>query len=384
MQQKSKLSSNMINPFITKGYAGPAYFCDRSKETKDVVQLMTNGNNLALISPRRLGKTDLIHHCFSQPEIKGRYYTFVIDIYATNSLHDFVSVFGKAILDELKTRGRKVWERFVSALGSLHQQISFDINGNPVWGLGIGHIENPAITLDEIFSYLKNADKPCLVAIDEFQQITQYPDGQNVEAALRTHIQRCLNATFIFAGSKRHMMGEIFTSPSRPFYQSVITMGLSPISTDKYTEFAVNLFKQNGKQIDPEVVQQVYERFEGVTSFLQRVMTVLYLQTPAKGHCTPDMIDYAIDYLLDLNSENYETLWSQMSEKQRIVFRAIAAEGKATGVTGGAFINKYGLWSPSSVVSALKGLLDKDFVTQEKGAYMVYDKFFALWLQRLL
>ena len=233
MQQKSKLSSNMINPFITKGYAGPAYFCDRSKETKDVVQLMTNGNNLALISPRRLGKTDLIHHCFSQPEIKGRYYTFVIDIYATNSLHDFVSVFGKAILDELKTRGRKVWERFVSALGSLHQQISFDINGNPVWGLGIGHIENPAITLDEIFSYLKNADKPCLVAIDEFQQITQYPDGQNVEAALRTHIQRCLNATFIFAGSKRHMMGEIFTSPSRPFYQSVITMGLSPISTDK-------------------------------------------------------------------------------------------------------------------------------------------------------
>lgn len=373
----------MTNPFITKGYAGPAYFCDRIKETKDIVQLMTNGNNMALISPRRLGKTDLIHHCFSQPEIKGQYYTFVIDIYATNSLQDFVSVFGKAILDELKTRGRKVWERFVSTLGSLQQQISFDINGNPVWGLGIGRIENPAITLDEIFSYLKNADKPCLVAIDEFQQITHYADGQNVEAALRTHIQRCLNATFIFAGSRRHLMGEIFTSPSRPFYQSVITMGLSPISIDKYTEFAVKLFEQNGKQVDPEVVQQVYERFEGVTSFLQRVMNVLFLQTPANGQCTPDMIDPAIDYLLDLNSENYETLWGQMSEKQRIVFRAITAEGKATNVTGGAFIKKYGLWSPSSVVSALKGLLDKDFITQEKDAYMVYDKFFALWLQRL-
>jgi AAA+ ATPase superfamily predicted ATPase len=372
----------MVNPFITKGYAGPSYFCDRVKETKDIVQLMTNDNNMALISPRRLGKTDLIHHCFNQPEIKGRYYTFIIDIYATNSLQDFVSVFGKAILDELKPRGRKVWERFLSAISSLQQQISFDINGNPVWGLGIGHIENPAVTLDEIFSYLKTADKPCLVAIDEFQQITHYPDGPNVEAALRTHIQRCVNATFIFAGSKRHLMGEIFTSPSRPFYQSVIIMGLSPISEDKYSTFAVNLFKKNGKLLDKEVAHQVYQKFDGVTSYLQRVMNILFLQTSEKGHCTTDMIDDAIDYLLDLNSENYEMLWSQLPEKQRIVFRAVAAEGKATGVTGGSFIKKYGLWSASSVMSSLKALLDKDFVTQEANVYSVYDKLFALWLRR--
>ena len=172
---------------------------------------------------------NLICHCFNQPEIKGRYYTFMIDIYATGSLRDFVNVFGKAILEELQPRGRKVWEVFVSALKSLQQEISFDINGNPVWSIGLGNMENPAVTLDEIFSYLSSADKPCIVAIDEFQQITQYPDGQNIEAALRTYIQRCLNATFIFAGSKRHLMGEIFTSPSRPFYQSVITMGLSAV-----------------------------------------------------------------------------------------------------------------------------------------------------------
>ena len=373
-----------MNPFITKGYAGPAYFCDREQETCDIVQLMTNENNMALIAPRRLGKSDLIHHCFNQPEIKGKYYTFVIDIYATTSLQDFVNIFGKTILEELKTRGRKVWERFIRTLSSLQQQISFDINGNPIWGLGIGRIENPTVTLDEIFSYLKNADKPCLVAIDEFQQITQYADGQNVEAALRTHIQRCQNATFIFAGSKRHLMGEIFTSPSRPFYQSVITMGLSPISEEKYVEFAIKQFTEGGKHINQEVVQQVYERFEGITSYLQRIMNVLYLQTPVKGHCTSDMIDGAINYLIDLSSENYETLWSQLSERQRCVFSAIAAEGKAVSVTGGAFIKKYGLWSPSSVMSALKALLDKDFVTQEKDTYMIYDKFFALWLQRSL
>ena len=94
------------------------------------------------------------------------------------------------------------------------------------------------------------------------------------------------------------------------------------------------------------------------------------------------MVDEAINYLLDLYSENYETQLSQMSEKQRIVFRTIVAEGKARNVTGGAFIKKYRLWSASSVMSALKALLDKDFVTQEDNAYMAYDQFFAMWVSR--
>ena len=164
----------MDNPFVTKGYAGPEYFCDRVKETEDLVKLLTNENNIALISPRRVGKTDLIRHCFQQPEIKDRYYTFHIDIYATTSLRDFVNVFGRAILDELKPKGRVVWEGFLHVLRSLRSEITYDINNFPTWSLGLGDIENPATTLDEIFEYLKNADKPCLVAIDEFQQIAKY------------------------------------------------------------------------------------------------------------------------------------------------------------------------------------------------------------------
>ena len=364
----------MKNPFVTKGYAGPAYFCDRQKETADIVQLLTNDNNIALVSPRRLGKTDLIRHCFQQEAIGEHYYTFLIDVYATSSLTDFVNTFGRTILEALKPRGRKAWEGFVQTLKSLHSELSFDINGNPVWGIGVGKIENPAVTLDEIFTYLEHADKPCLVAIDEFQQITQYTDGRNVEAALRTHIQRCQNATFIFAGSKRHLMNEIFTSPSRPFYQSVVMMGLQPLSCEKYEQFAVDLFARGGRHLNVEVVREVYERFRGITSCLQRVMNILYFRTPQSGTCTIDMVDDAIDYLLDLYTENYETLFSQISEKQRTLLVA----------TSGAFIKKYHLWSASSVMSAAKGLLDKDFITQEAGAYMVYDQFFALWLRREL
>ncbi len=370
-----------MNPFVTKGYAGADYFCDREKETLNLTELVLNGNDLALISPRRLGKTELICHCFAQPTIRDHFDTFLVDIYSTSSLRDFVNVFGQAILDELKPKGRKFWEVFLSSLKSIQAQFSFDFNGNPVWGLGLGKIDNPELTLREIFHYLAHAPRPCLVAIDEFQQIMKYPES-NVEAALRTYIQHTTNTTFIFSGSKRHMMNEIFTSPSRPFYQSVITMGLSPIPLDKYVAFARRLFEDEGKSIGEDVVTAVYRRFRGVTSYMQRVMNVLFMRTHTGTTATLPMAVESVNYILDLLSENYETQYSQMTERQRLMISVIAHEGTAANITGGAFIKKYHLWSPSSVMSAVKGLMEKDYVTHERNGYLVYDEFFALWLLR--
>lgn len=371
----------MDNPFVTKGYAGPEYFCDRVEETKRLVELTTNGNNIALISPRRVGKTDLIHHCFQQPELKEKYYTFHIDIYATASLRDFVNVFGQTILNELKPKGRVVWEGFLNILRSIRSEITYDINNFPTWSIGLGNIENPMVTLDEIFQYLGQADRPCIIAIDEFQQITRYAEAHNIEAMLRTYIQRCNNATFIFSGSKRHLMGEIFTSPSRPFYQSVLVMNLKPISVEKYTEFAKMQFDRYGKSIDDEAVVAVYERFDAVTSCLQRILNVLFLKTLPGGKCTCDMVDDAINYILDMFSETYQDLLERIPEKQREVFIAIAKEGKAKAITGKTFIKKHHLQTSSVINAAVRGLLEKDFITVDKGVYTIYDPFFALWLR---
>ena len=372
----------MNNPFVTNGYVGPEYFCDRERETETIVSLLTNENNLALISPRRLGKTDLLRHCFRQPEIKEKYYTFIIDIYATGSVRDFVNVFGKAVLDGLRPKGKKVWNSFLNALSSLRSEITFDINGQPTWGIGLGSITNPATTLDEIFTYLNQADKPCLVAIDEFQQITKYLDDPHIEAALRTHIQRCPNAHFVFSGSHRHLMGAMFTSPARPFYQSVTLINLPPIALEKYTTFCQNLFSKAGKQLDAEVVTELYHRFNSITSYMQKAMNILFTMTPQGSRCSISMIESAVNNILDFSSDTYDTLLYQMPEKQRIVFMAIAKEEKAKAISSGQFVRKYRLTSASSVTSAVKGLLEKDFITFDKGIYQVYDLFFLLWLQK--
>lgn len=369
------------NPFITNGYAGPNYFCDRVKETNTIIDLMTNGNNMALISPRRIGKTELITHCFNQPEIAKNYNTFIIDIYSTNSVRDMVNVFGKAIIDGLRTKGRGAWENFLDILKSLKQEISFDINGNPSWSLSIGAITNPEITLDEIFKYLNQADKPCLVAIDEFQQITHY-DDPNIEALLRTYIQRTTNANFIFSGSHRHIMGEMFISPARPFYQSVTLMSLDVLDAEKYNSFAMQKFEDYGKHLDADVVPRLFDYFNGITSYIQRIMNVMFMKTLQGATCNTPMIEESINYLLDLASETYETLLRQMPEKQRDVFIAISKEKEARNVKSGKFVQKYRLTSASSVNSAVKGLLDKDFITLKDDAYIIYDKFFELWLNR--
>lgn len=370
----------MKNPFVTNGYAGAEYFCDRVQETEILRELLLNENNIALISPRRIGKTDLIWHVFDNPEIQKNYHCFVVDIYATKNLSDFVNMLGKALVDELRPKGRKAWEKFVTMVASLRSEITFDISGMPVWGVGIGSINNPTVTLDEIFTYLEKADKPCLVAIDEFQQITRYGD-ETIEATIRTYVQRCTNAHFIFSGSQRHMMNGMFTSPSRPFYQAVTIMNLQPLDLNVYTDFCVGKFEEEGKHLDANVVTLLYERFEAVTSYMHRVMNVLFSRTDKGTSCDVSMVDEAVEFIIRLSSDTYESLFYQMPEKQRSLFLAIAREGKATEVTSGEFIRRNKLNSASSVSSALKGLLDKDFITEDKSVYSVYDQFFALWLK---
>ena len=225
------------NPFIISGYEGAEYFCDRVAETAQLASEIANGNNVALIATRRMGKSGLIEHYFSNPQIQEKYYTFFIDIYDTKSLNELVLRLSREILMRLKPVGRRALDTFWNTVRSLQAGITFTPMGEPSFNLQVGQIHEASTSLDEIFRYLEIADKPCLVAIDEFQQILNYQED-NVEATLRTYVQHCHNAQFIFAGSQRHSMSLMFTSAARPFFQSVSIMHLPEIDINAYDQFA--------------------------------------------------------------------------------------------------------------------------------------------------
>ena len=368
------------NPFITSGYVSDDYFCDREKESKELIKTLTNGNNLAIISPRRMGKTGLIQHCFHQPEISQNYNCFFIDIYATNNLKEFVFKLGKEIFETLKPQGKKFIESFFSIISSLRPAFKLDtVTGAPTFDIGIGEIAEAAFSLEQIFKYLEAADKPCIVAIDEFQQIANYSEN-NIEAVLRTHIQHCKNTSFIFAGSQRHLMQNIFFSSSRPFYQSVSLLQLKAINEQLYIDFVKKNFSRENKEISDELVSLVYRLFDGHTWYIQNVFNELYFLIENGEDCTLELVQEAVENKIASYEPLYSGTLSLLSERQKEMLYAIANEGKATAINSASFIKKHGLLSSSSVQTAVKQLLDKEIITSENNIYQVYDRFFGLWL----
>ena len=122
---------------------------------------------------------------------------------------------------------------------------------------------------------------------------TNYAED-NVEAILRTYVQHCNNAHFIFAGSQRHIMGNIFLTASRPFYQSVSMMHLESIPLEEYIKFAQKHFKEAEKNISKEAIEQIYQYFEGITWYMQKVLHTLYDMTPVHEIADVSMVEEAI------------------------------------------------------------------------------------------
>lgn len=373
------------NPFIIKGAIPAQYFCDRVKETEILTNHIQNGRNVLLTAPRRIGKTGLIAHCFQTPEWEQDFYIFFIDILETSSLRDLTFALGRQIFEALKPRSKQMVDLFVQTVRSVSGEFGYDpISGMPKFTLSLGAIQNPEYTLSEIFDYINKADKRCLIAIDEFQQIVHYPE-KNIEAILRTHIQHCKNADFIFAGSERHILEEMFNLPSRPFYASTANMSLDAIAMDVYTDFVIEHFREYNKQIDSSSVEHVYRLFDGNTYCMQKVMNVAFAMTSEKEQCTPSIIEKAIADILSDDERNYKNRLALLTPKPKELLIAIAKEGKASRVTSGEFIRKYHLSSSSSVQSALKQLLQDDWITysaneQGQKEYLLSDPFLACWL----
>lgn len=372
--------ADVNNPFVVGKYLSDRYFCDRSEETEFLRKQILNGRDVALISPRRIGKSGLIQHFFNQPDIKEKYYLFFVDIYATTSLAEFVYTLGKDIYSQLKPHTTQWREKFFQVITSFRVGFKLDaMTGAPSFDLGLGDIQAPQTTLDEIFAYIEESDKPCIIAIDEFQQIGEYAE-KNVEALLRTKIQKCHRAQFIYSGSKRHVMSNMFTSPSKPFYQSAISMGLDPIPINTYREFAISLFEGRNRHVQTDVIEQVWRLYDGYTWFVQMMMNELYALTGEGGNCLPAMVDIARHNVIMAQEQSYKDLLANLPPKQKIVLQAIAKEGVAHNVTSAKFIKKYNLNSASSVQAAVKLLLKNDLLTQVDNGYRVYDYFLSEWL----
>lgn len=372
------------NPFILGHRISRPYFCDRISDQEKLTSAVLNGRNIVLISPRRMGKTSLIHISFHESEeIKQEYLTVFIDILQTNSLSEFTYLLGKEIFDALSAKGIARVQGFLAALKSLKGTFGFDpISGTPTFNLQLGDIKNPEYTLKEIFRYIEDSEKQVIITIDEFQQITKYPE-KNIEAILRSHIQHLSNATFIFAGSEQSILQEMFIYSSRPFYQSSEIMHLEPISEDIYVEFAQKMFLERDRSIEEAPVRWMYRLFDGITFYLQRTMNGAFAETPHGEICGKETILHSINGMLASNEVIYREILSNVSTSQKATLYAVAQEKVVKNPLGSAFVKKYSLPSSSSVQSAILKLAKSGLITKTDEGYILTDPLLRIFINSL-
>ena len=337
------------NPFVLSPAIPNELFCDRVSESNMLVKCMTNQENVVLTSPRRVGKTGLIYHCFNKKAIQENYITVSIDILHTTSFQEFILELGSAVFKTVAKRNDRLMKLFTAYLRSLSGSFGFDpVAGVPTFDIKLGQINMPEYTLEEIFSYLENAGKPCIVAIDEFQQILKY-QGVNMEAMLRGHIQKLTNTNFIFAGSERRIMNEMFFSDKRPFFQSATLLQLEPIDLKIYTEFVCHHFQNAGKSIEKEAIEWVYEKYEGITMYTQKLFHDAFANLEEGENCTTKDMERFSDMLLQQNEKRLQELLSYITEQQKELLYAIASEGNSSRITSSAFVKRHHLKSASAV-----------------------------------
>ncbi len=375
----------MVNPFVIKSYESKEFFCDREEELQLMLQNCINKTDMTLVSRRRMGKTGLVFRLFDElnsvhPEI----FTVYLDIFISRNLDDFIKLFAEAAVKAFPTK-TKIGERLMSFIKSLRPQVTYDsITGEPQFQIAYHNESEKEYTLRSLFELLTSQNVHIVFAIDEFQQIREYPE-QNMEAMLRTYMQRCNNVTFIFSGSRKHLMTDIFTNARKPFYSSTSFVSIDKISDTSYSDFICKQFSAHKRKITDDAVNFILEWTQRHTYYTQFLCHTIY----ANGQKNIDLpeVKKACGQVLKQREPVYLQYRKMLTDKQWDFLIAVAKEGCVRQVTAADFLKRYKIGGASVSKRLVESLCEKELLNAEVSLdgieYSVDDVFFSRWLEAI-
>ena len=379
--EKFNEMAKTVNPFVVKGYIAKQYFCDRKNELKTLHRNVQNGCNTTLISPRKMGKSGLILRYFDDLSVKNRTQSIYIDIYSSRSLTDFIKLIAEAILLKFPAKST-LGKNFMKFLKGLRPMLTFDpFTGVPQIQIEYQLPQETVYTLQALFTFLEEQNMPIVIAIDEFQQICEYPE-KNIEAILRTQIQRLKNIQFIFCGSNRAMMTEMFTHAKRPFFASTRVFYLDKIERAEYEVFIRNHFEANKKHINEEALTAILDLTKSHTFYTQNLCNYIF---STKTHTIDiEVVKNAMANILKENESYFFQYRQLLTTDQWNYMIAVAKENEVSQITAQKFISKYNIGTPANSRRILKSLIEKELILEnlsdKKTSYQIYDVFLSRWL----
>ncbi len=373
---------NNKNPFLLKGYISKDLFCDREKEQEQLLQNVQNGIDTTLISPRRMGKTGLIFRFFDYLSEKGNIEPIYVDIFSSRNLSEFIKLMAEAILHKYPEK-TPVGNKFLNFIKGFRPLIGYDpLSGQPQIQINYQSEQEKEYTLQGLFNFLESQGELIVIAIDEFQQISNYPE-KNIEALLRSYIQKLANIRFIFCGSQRNLMINIFSNIKRPFYASTQFLFLEKIDSEVYSSFIQNKFSESGIQITADALTMILDWSLGHTFYTQSLCNILYYTT--NGQISQETVKVACMELLKRNEPVFYQYRQLLTTAQWNFLIAIAKEGEVKQLTAQKFISRYDIGTPANARRISKSLLEKELLLEitakKETKYRVYDVFLSQWLE---
>ncbi|MFN2430664.1 MAG: ATP-binding protein, partial [Cryomorphaceae bacterium] len=366
--------AKLKNPFLLTGFHSVKYFCDREREFETLKDHLANDRNIVLYSWRRIGKTSLLKYLLNTLEKEKKAETLYVDLLSTNSTVDALELITQAVYDKFGKTKSGLSAAFQRLVGSIGMSLSFDPHtGIPAFSFSAGSSPKPETSFRVLGEFLKTRKQTVIVAIDEFQRISNY-QNQNGEAVFRSWMQSFPELRFIYSGSHRHMMTSMFAEKNRPFYRSTQLLDLEPIEYSEYEKFIRYHFSENGKEITKAQIREIYVWSRGQTYCIQLICNKLF-----GSYDKVSNEDLAETYREIIAQEapllaNYADLLTQM---QWQVLCAIAKNEPVKNPHSRSFIESNKLGAVSSVSTALTMLVNKEIVIKDGDFYLVHEVIFT-------
>lgn len=373
-----KRSTTGSNPFAPSVASG-SDFCDRNQELAELERLVQGGQSIVLSSPRRYGKTSLTLRL--QDHLRQqKFLTVYVDFFSVLSEQDVVTKLAKAVVAGI---GREASpDNFGNRLANLFKSFSVTFEARPE-GIAISTAlvpgTSPAAGLDDamesLFNYVEKHNRKACCVFDEFQEIATLPESKRIEGTLRSHIQMHKSISFIYVGSRRQLLMDMF-GKNRPFYGSCGFMTLNIISRDDFVPYIVQKFSESDKTCSPETASVIYDHVAGYPSYVQRLAAFAWDMTETV--CTKDIVEASWNALLDDTTALFEATWTGLSPIERRALTSIAIE-PTSQPSASDYLQRYHM-PASSMQKALAALKMLDLVEYKEQWHLV-DPVMAAWIK---
>lgn len=362
-------------PFKYGAVVSGGDFCGRGEEIKQLTEFIISSQNVFIQGERRIGKSSLIYETVRK--IKNRKAVFV-DLMGIKSSQEFCQRTVKSIISSKAENG--FFTKALNYFASLKPKVGMDpVTGMPTVSLDPS-VELAADALEEIFDVMRKIGKKnTVVVLDEFQDVLNLKDSETTLAVLRSKIQYHANIAYIFAGSIRNRMDEIFTRPDSPLFKSAIPITVGPLREKDLSDFITKKFLTGKRTITDGALKRIFHFSDNITGDIQQLCEALWSVTSYGDSINEDHLASAFKLIFARESKSYEWMLSELTAVQLKCLVGLSRVGGKTP-TSSSFLKASGIRQPSSVTKAIKKLLKLQVIFKSNKEYRFVNPFFKAWL----